>query len=1214
MIRDLFTADVTRDIPPVIYFHEQSPDKLRDEVSEYIITGGYPKAHPHHRRVPRGIHEELLRLLTAIHKALGRPGGPELPASWISGFYGSGKSSFAKLLGLSLNGTHLPDGVPLCDALLRRDTSPRAAELREAWDALITQVDPIACVFDIGGQARDNEHVHSAVVRQVQKRLGYCPDALVADFELRLERDGDWDRFVEEAHRTLDGTWEEAMQSAFADDDFSEVLHKLRPDQYQDPQSWIRSRAGTADRALSSDEAVSAIADMLEYREPDKTLFLVVDEVSQYIHQESQRMLKLQSFVSALGQRLRGRVWLLVTGQEKLEEESEATVIGKMKDRFPPALRVHLATTNIRDVVHRRLLEKRDDQKEPLRELYRRNRANLRLYAYRGEEIAEEDFVDVYPMLPGHIDLLMQITTAMRTRSSRVQGDDHAIRGLLQLLGELFRTRRLADAEVGALVTLDAIFDVQQTALDSDVQTTLHRLFEHCEREEEIGATPQPPSRGATLAARAGKAVALLELIQDQEPTTAKLVAACLYDRLDRGDQEQAVTGALERLRFANLLGYSEKHGYKVQSSAAQEWEKERRDIGVTPEQQSELCRGKLEFAIAKANKPEIAGVPLPWAAFFSDDRRAKEERLVNPRKDAAATVDFRLVPAEARGKEIWVARTSVEPLDRRVVWVVGESEQTRGVARELGKSQGMLARYRPRRDSLTRDKQRLLFEEEARADDLDRTLQDAVEAAWMDGSLYFAGQQYAPRDLSAAFSGALEAAATRALPEVYPHFVSTTITETELAQLLADTISGASSKFLEGELGIVSLDAGRYMATCGGRVPASVLKYVEQQTGAAGSTLFGHFGRPPYGYTPALIRACVAGLLRGGKIRIRPKSGAEITSVKDPGAKDLFRRESDLRAADIFAGGGSGITGKDRVRIAKLFRETLGIDIERENDAIADAVYQHFPGRAAQLREVEAALNRLPGAPPTPKPLLALHKALEDGRRSRQVEPTVKEVKRHIDALRDGLPLLAAYACELDDAAVAKVRAAGDVMAHHVAQLHEVGQADAVAPAVGRVEATLATERPWQGIATIDRELKAIRVAYHDARQAILARHGEQVERVQGQLRQRPGFSRLPEPKAIEVLQAVTDALLETQADAIAPALADLDGRFLGRLDRAEDEANERLDRALEALNRKPVVKVRVRLQNRVLTGPDDLDGVILDLRKRVGEQLAQGKHVRLV
>ncbi len=106
LIRELFAADVTRDIPPVVYFHEQTPGKLAGEVSEYIVTGGWPARHPNHRRVPDGIHEQYVRLLTTIAGELDKPGGPELPAAWISGFYGSGKSSFAKLLGLALDGSH----------------------------------------------------------------------------------------------------------------------------------------------------------------------------------------------------------------------------------------------------------------------------------------------------------------------------------------------------------------------------------------------------------------------------------------------------------------------------------------------------------------------------------------------------------------------------------------------------------------------------------------------------------------------------------------------------------------------------------------------------------------------------------------------------------------------------------------------------------------------------------------------------------------------------------------------------------------------------------------------------------------------------------------------------------------------------------------------------------------------------------------------------
>ena len=75
-IFELFRSDVTRDIPPVVYFHEQSPEKLKDEVREYIVTGGWPVGHLHHGK--KGIHEQYVRLLGNIVRELGKTGGPEL--------------------------------------------------------------------------------------------------------------------------------------------------------------------------------------------------------------------------------------------------------------------------------------------------------------------------------------------------------------------------------------------------------------------------------------------------------------------------------------------------------------------------------------------------------------------------------------------------------------------------------------------------------------------------------------------------------------------------------------------------------------------------------------------------------------------------------------------------------------------------------------------------------------------------------------------------------------------------------------------------------------------------------------------------------------------------------------------------------------------------------------------------------------------------------
>ena len=150
------------------------------------------------------------------------------------------------------------------------------------------------------------------------------------------------------------------------------------------------------------------------------------------------------------------------------------------------------------------------------------------------------------------------------------------------------------------------------------------------------------------LLVRAAKAVALLELIQENQATDARLVAQCLYDRVDRGNQVIAVTEALEELRRRNLLGYSEKQGYKLQSSAGEEWERERRDIPAPREALSEIVQEGLKYLLAIPDRPQYQGRSFPWAGRFSDGRRADDVSLLDPR-DAAAVGDRLPLPPRRR-------------------------------------------------------------------------------------------------------------------------------------------------------------------------------------------------------------------------------------------------------------------------------------------------------------------------------------------------------------------------------------------------------------------------------------------------------------------------------------------------------------------------------------------------------------------------------------
>jgi len=808
-------------------------------------------------------------------------------------------------------------------------------------------------------------------------------------------------------------------------------------------------------------------------------------------------------------------------------------------------------------------------------------------------------------LLPGQIDLILQLTSALRARSSRAQGDDQAIRGLLQLLGELFRDQRLADKPLGALVTLDQIYEVQHTALDSDVQDSMARLLNQCAKDSD------------QLMVRAAKAVALLELIQDTTPTDAKLVAQCLYDRVDLGNNLATVTDALEALRQRNLLGFSEKQGYKIQSSAAEEWERERREIGVSREAIAETVQEALKTHLSNPERPRLEGRPFPWSSLFSDGRRLADVPLAQSRDDASVTIDLRFLPREDRTDSTWIKRSDELAVRDRLLWLCGDTEQVEHLARELGRSLGMMQKYKPRKESLTPARKLLLQQEDNRASDLDKLVKEAVGAAWMAGRLYFRGQSLSATELGSTFGATLLAAGTKILPDLFPHFVATQVAPSEVLQLIEAELSGISPKFLSGDpsaLGLLELDRGRYVPTCSGVVPRRILAHIERES-AAGDALLQLFGGPPFGYTASVVKSAIAGLLRAGKIKISPESGQDITAVRDAGVKDLFEKDRAFRRANIHPAGEDDIGVQVRARICKFFEERLRQPVDREDHAIADAVAAHFPDLARRLRDVLSRLDQLPTSPPDPTVFLKLNDALEETLRTcRQTRPTVRLVKKHLDTLRDGVSTLQLYDAELTPDAIAAVKNAHTTLHYRWAQLEALGiDATTVAEAAERVRTQLASPRPWRDIGAIEPDLLALNECYTFERSRLLTWQEREAEATRLRVKVRDGFSTLTGEQSHKVLRPISLAVTTSSAEAIAPPLSALKDPFLVGLKKAEDQANEILDELLSEGTR-IITKVDLRLRNREVSTEAEVLALIDEIRERLLAQVKAGTRVRLL
>ena len=111
-IGDLLTRDLSRKIEEIIQVDQADEQSVHAEITEYIATNS--------------IREQYYDLLKAVAEAPSDPN--ESVGVWVSGFFGSGKSSFAKNLGYALeNRTVL--GSKFADLFKRQLGDARSSDL-----------------------------------------------------------------------------------------------------------------------------------------------------------------------------------------------------------------------------------------------------------------------------------------------------------------------------------------------------------------------------------------------------------------------------------------------------------------------------------------------------------------------------------------------------------------------------------------------------------------------------------------------------------------------------------------------------------------------------------------------------------------------------------------------------------------------------------------------------------------------------------------------------------------------------------------------------------------------------------------------------------------------------------------------------------------------------------------------------------------------------
>ena len=224
-ILTLFGRELNRPIEKVITYQNRSDAQLRAEISEYVAT--------------EHIEEQFSNLLKLMQAA--QTGGGNEIGVWVSGFYGSGKSSFTKYFGFALD-RRMKVGDDLFLHLLQNQL--RTASVKALFNQVSATYDAAVIFLDLASEmlaGASMEDISTVLYLKVLQWAGYSEDLKVAELERMLERDGKLTTFEQRATEELEGIgWKEVHNQPLV---ANPIAARLAPEFY--PQLYKRPKIST---------------------------------------------------------------------------------------------------------------------------------------------------------------------------------------------------------------------------------------------------------------------------------------------------------------------------------------------------------------------------------------------------------------------------------------------------------------------------------------------------------------------------------------------------------------------------------------------------------------------------------------------------------------------------------------------------------------------------------------------------------------------------------------------------------------------------------------------------------------------------------------------------------------------------------------------------------------------------------------------------------
>ena len=857
-IDEILTIDLSEEIKNVIDLEDISEREIQTEIEGYIVTDGLAKD-----------YSDFVNKYTSNMRETG---------VWISGFYGSGKSYFGKLLGYMLSNRSI-GGTPARDRILQRFSGITDESLIKNQISKLNSVISKVVFLDIAKQDT-SKGLSFAFFKNFLRFLTF-PENEHGIFLFRLMLSEGKTKPGEYIQTELGLDWEVLRTNSFK---YAKAIKELflkkgnSESDYENQMTTIRRGIDE----YSSSRLKEELLNYLAYEKSEKIVFLF-DEASEAITQKKFTLLDLEGLSESLSS-LGGKVWTIAIAQEKLDDvinnsNLSKAQLTKVTDRFKT--KIHLEATEVDVIIQNRLLRKTPEGIQSLHNYFNQNSGLITDHAsIQGSGISKTDsaesYTTYYPFYKYQFDLLQNF---------------------------LFGTKGYASTKVAARGMIITTYDILKQGV-KDISTFHTVTGWQISREGQ----PQPPVRlvnrydnadrilrEANSKVSGRKLLETINFLTESEVTPATLqniIKSFISHPEEYHKIQEDISNALETLTSAKIL-LETNSKFRITSDIEQRLLDEMNGFSVQGHNKKKQSVSIYKESNFLKNVSKFLDNGLQFDFYITTDN--DDELSRTGQKFLKFKIKSIYNISENRLDDIENLKVQHQN-DKDILWLVPDNQQFIEIDRLIEDIEKITYLEQKYNNPNSEEGKILISFTTSKSEKFNR-LKNLMEDSLLNSTLIYFYNTY---QLSKENSPSIIQAQQRSLVQnVYSKRLASQLSDTVAVAVIKETNNSRLHQYFSGNDFTFFDNQGNFNGE-NLKVSEEIL-YKIRNTFVDGATLEAELIQPPCGFSYGTVVSSVAALMRAGKV-IAKYNGTEKFSWRDDGVLGIFSVAREFKRASFKA------------------------------------------------------------------------------------------------------------------------------------------------------------------------------------------------------------------------------------------------------------------------------------------------------------------------